>query len=85
MVESVYCAVRTDSLYKADYVSSLKGLSLLLLLMIAFEELNKNIYAYWMQNPLTVKTRILRLLLKGFHFLFQKQPSFLNLYFLVQQ
>ena len=25
MVESVYCAVRTDSLYKADYVSSLKG------------------------------------------------------------
>ena len=24
-VESVYCAVRTDSLYKADYVSSLKG------------------------------------------------------------
>ena len=26
VVESVYCAVRTDSLYKADYVSSLKGL-----------------------------------------------------------
>ena len=25
MVESVYCAVRTDSLCKADYVSSLKG------------------------------------------------------------
>ena len=25
VVESVYCAVRTDSLYKADYVSSLKG------------------------------------------------------------
>jgi hypothetical protein len=25
MVESVYCAVWTDSLYKADYVSSLKG------------------------------------------------------------
>jgi hypothetical protein len=25
MVESAYCAVRTDSLYKADYVSSLKG------------------------------------------------------------
>ena len=25
MVESVYSAVRTDSLYKADYVSSLKG------------------------------------------------------------
>ena len=24
-MESVYCAVRTDSLYKADYVSSLKG------------------------------------------------------------
>jgi hypothetical protein len=24
-VESVYCAVRTESLYKADYVSSLKG------------------------------------------------------------
>jgi hypothetical protein len=24
MVESVYCAVQTDSLYKADYVSSLK-------------------------------------------------------------
>jgi hypothetical protein len=24
-VESVYCAVRTGSLYKADYVSSLKG------------------------------------------------------------
>jgi len=24
VVESVYCAVRTDSLYKADYVSSLK-------------------------------------------------------------
>ena len=24
MVGSVYCAVRTDSLYKADYVSSLK-------------------------------------------------------------
>ena len=24
-VESVYSAVRTDSLYKADYVSSLKG------------------------------------------------------------
>ena len=22
---SVYCAVRTDSLYRADYVSSLKG------------------------------------------------------------
>jgi hypothetical protein len=26
MVEIVYCAVRTDSLHKADYVSSLKGL-----------------------------------------------------------
>ena len=26
MVESVYCAVRTDSLNKADYVSSLKRL-----------------------------------------------------------
>ena len=25
MVGSVYCAVRTDSLYKADYFSSLKG------------------------------------------------------------
>ena len=25
MVESVYSAVRTDSLYKADYASSLKG------------------------------------------------------------
>ena len=25
VVESVYCAVRADSLYKADYVSSLKG------------------------------------------------------------
>ena len=25
MVESVYCAVRTDSLYKVDYISSLKG------------------------------------------------------------
>ena len=25
VVESVYCAVRTDSLYTADYVSSLKG------------------------------------------------------------
>jgi hypothetical protein len=25
MVESVYSAVRTDSLYKADYVSSFKG------------------------------------------------------------
>jgi hypothetical protein len=25
VVESVYSAVRTDSLYKADYVSSLKG------------------------------------------------------------
>jgi len=25
MVEGVYNAVRTDSLYKADYVSSLKG------------------------------------------------------------
>ena len=25
MVGSVYCAVWTDSLYKADYVSSLKG------------------------------------------------------------
>jgi len=25
MVESVYCAVRTDSLYKADYVCSLNG------------------------------------------------------------
>ena len=25
VVESVYCAVRTDSLYKADYISSLKG------------------------------------------------------------
>ena len=25
-MESVYSAVRTDSLYKADYVSSLKGL-----------------------------------------------------------
>ena len=24
VVESVYCAVRTDSLYKADYVSYLK-------------------------------------------------------------
>jgi len=25
VVESVYSAVRTDSLHKADYVSSLKG------------------------------------------------------------
>jgi hypothetical protein len=25
VVESVYSAVRTDSVYKADYVSSLKG------------------------------------------------------------
>ena len=25
VVGSVYCAVQTDSLYKADYVSSLKG------------------------------------------------------------
>ena len=25
VVESVYCAVRADSLYKADYVSSVKG------------------------------------------------------------
>jgi len=25
MVESVYSEVRTDSLYKADYASSLKG------------------------------------------------------------
>ena len=25
LVESVYCAVRTDSLYTADYVSSFKG------------------------------------------------------------
>ena len=25
VVESVYCAVRTDSLYKAGYVSYLKG------------------------------------------------------------
>jgi len=25
VVESVYSAVRTDSLYKGDYVSSLKG------------------------------------------------------------
>ena len=25
VVEGVYCAVRTDPLYKADYVSSLKG------------------------------------------------------------
>jgi hypothetical protein len=25
VVESVYSAVRTDSLYRADYVSSLKG------------------------------------------------------------
>jgi len=25
VVEGVYCAVRTDSLYKADYVESLKG------------------------------------------------------------
>ena len=25
VVESVYCAVRFDSLYRADYVSSLKG------------------------------------------------------------
>ena len=25
MVENVYCAIRTDSLYKADYVSCLKG------------------------------------------------------------
>jgi len=25
MVESVYCVVRADSLYKADYASSLKG------------------------------------------------------------
>jgi len=25
VVESVYSAVRADSLYKADYVSSLKG------------------------------------------------------------
>ena len=25
MAGRVYCAVRTDSLYKADYVSSLKG------------------------------------------------------------
>jgi len=29
VVESVYSAVRTDSFYKADYASSLKGLSLL--------------------------------------------------------
>ena len=28
VVESVYCALRTDSLYKADYVSSLKRLIL---------------------------------------------------------
>ena len=25
MVESVYCSVWTDSLYKADYISSFKG------------------------------------------------------------
>ena len=25
VVGSVYCAVRTDSLYKEDYISSLKG------------------------------------------------------------
>ena len=25
VVESVYCAVQTDSLYKADYISSFKG------------------------------------------------------------
>jgi len=25
VVESVYSTVRTDSLYKADYISSLKG------------------------------------------------------------
>ena len=31
MVESVYSAVRTDSLYKADYASSLKGYTLPLL------------------------------------------------------
>ena len=30
VVESVYCAVQTDSLYKADYVSSLKVQSLCL-------------------------------------------------------
>ena len=28
MEEGVYCAVWTDSLYKADYVSSLKGQAL---------------------------------------------------------
>jgi len=52
--------------------------------MFAFTELNKNIYAYWMQNPLAVQTGILRLLLKGFCFRFQKQPSFLTQYLLVQ-
>jgi hypothetical protein len=26
-VESIYCAVHTDSLYKTDYISSLKGLT----------------------------------------------------------
>jgi len=31
VVESVYSAVRTDSLYKADYASSLKGYTLPLL------------------------------------------------------
>jgi hypothetical protein len=48
--------------------------SLLLFLMIVFEELNKNLYAFWIQIPLSVKNGILRLLLKGFGFRFQEQP-----------
>jgi len=34
VVESVYSAVRTDALYKEDYVSSFKGLKILLEIQI---------------------------------------------------
>jgi hypothetical protein len=36
VVESVYCAVRTDFLYKADYVSSSKGLNVLFFSIIQY-------------------------------------------------
>ena len=36
MVESVYCAVRSDSLYKADYVSSLKVKIMVILLVLIY-------------------------------------------------
>ena len=36
VVESVYCAVRTDTLYKADYVSSVKGWYIMMCCVLKF-------------------------------------------------